>query len=311
MGIGSDRLDAADAALARGDVGTTIALLDGKVDESIRGSKLLGRAYLALREAEPARRAFAHALAIDPSDSDAWFLFAEACEGERFFDRAIEAYRRVLELRADHAEAARRLAILLHDLRRPLEALEALRVAARLAPENLDLRLRIGVVELDREQDDSAESAFDLVIERAGPQAPALLGRGIARARRASRISSAGGTASAPAESDALFALAEEDLSEASRLSAADPAPPYNLGWARELAGRRDEAESAYREALARESGHLPSLLRLAALREARGDPEGALGLYRRAEPLAFDPRVRSAVRRQIQSLRRAVSGSP
>jgi tetratricopeptide (TPR) repeat protein len=298
LGVTSEILDRAEAALARGEAGETVELLRGRVSDSIRGSRLLGRAHAALGEHEAARKAFARAMRLDPGDLDSVVLFAEAAEKDRFFDRAIEAYRRALTMRPGNPDVLRRLAILLADLGRESEAVTALQAAAEALPEDLDLRFRLGVVELRRRRYEEAEAFFDRVLSRSGPTAAALMGRGIARAR----------LAEARREAGSAFDAAERDLEEAARLAADDPAPSYDLGWVRELKRDRAGAESAYREALRRAADHERSLLRLARLLEERGEKAEALVLYRRAADRAGDPRIRRPLQDRIETLSRETS---
>src|SRR5262245_46326898 len=127
-GANAEVLDRADRAFARGDLGETLTLLKGNVRDSARGSILLGRAQLELGES---RDSSARAVALDPRSLEGWRLHAEACERERFFERALESYRRVLDIQPDDPVASRQLAVLLADLGRDAEAAEALRAAAR------------------------------------------------------------------------------------------------------------------------------------------------------------------------------------
>jgi tetratricopeptide (TPR) repeat protein len=78
-------------------------------------------------------------------------------------------------------------------------------------------------------------------------------------------------------------------LSEAPEL----PAAHVNLGNVLERAGRPDEAEAEYREALRLNPGHDVARLNLAALRFARGDRDEAERLYR--EAIASDPQAAEA----------------
>lgn len=311
LGVSSERLDRADWALARGEVGEAISLLEGYVGESIRGSKLLGRAYLELRQYEKARESFSTVIRLDSGDAEAWEAFARACEAERYFDRAIDAYRKVLDLRPKDAASARALAFLLADLHRGPEASQALRAAATLDPEDLEVRLRLGLVELERQQLEAAEGAFDLVLSRGGPQPPALLGRGLARARSAA---SAGAESRPGARTKSeLLAAAAQDFEAAAALATADPAPSYNLGWMREEL-QRDVAGAAeaYREALRRRPDHAPSLVRLAGIERAAGRRAEALELSRRAREASADPRTQRALEKQIEDLERgSAAGAP
>lgn len=57
----------------------------------------------------------------------------------------------------------------------------------------------------------------------------------------------------------------------------------YNLGLAYQSGGQREKAQDAYRQALALDDGHAPSLNNLGALALARGDREAAEAYLRRA----------------------------
>jgi tetratricopeptide (TPR) repeat protein len=77
-------------------------------------------------------------------------------------------------------------------------------------------------------------------------------------------------------------ALARRDggtaLARFGKLAAAERGPrgPYGKGLAARLLGKPADAKAAFDEALARDAGHLPSQIELAALAEAAGDLEGA-----------------------------------
>jgi tetratricopeptide (TPR) repeat protein len=287
LSIRSEELDRAEAALNKGEVGVTIDLLKGRVDDSMRGLKILGRAYMALAEYSEARGAFQRACALEPRDSQAWLWLGEACERDRYFDRALDAYRRGLQFEPKSEVLSEHLAILLADLGRLAEASTALRRALELDPKNNDLRLRLGAVELARGLPAEAEAVYDEVLRDAkDPDPQAFVGRGLARAQRGN------------------VAPAVADLEQAASLSKDDADPSYNLGWIREeKLGDRAAAEAAYREALKRNANHLNAMIRLAGILNATARAPEALALYNRALPLAVDPRQKSQIRDVIETI--------
>jgi superkiller protein 3 len=297
-------LNRAEDALEAGDVGTTLSLLKGRVHDSVRGLKILGRAYMALGEFGNARAAFRRAAELEPRDVSAWLAVAESAERERYFDHALDAYKKALAADVNSVEARRRLAFLLADLGRLSDAASALRLALEVAPQDVDIRLRLGAVELRRGRAEEAEAAYTAVIDGAkAPIAEAFLGRGLARTAGAQALKLDSGPA---------VDAAEADLTRASELARDAADGPYNLGWFKEEV-RHDVqgAEASYREALRRHADHLDSILRLAVLVEARKDLDEALALYKRALELNPSPLVRPALVDRVDELSKKASSAP
>lgn len=293
---GSDRLDRAEAEYDRGRLGSVIDLLKGRVQDSVRGSKLLGRAYLLSGDYANARESFARAAALDLNDCDAWMGVAEASEHDRFFERAAAAYEKVLKIQPRNADAGRRLAFLLADLGRYPDALAALRNAAALLPDDEDIRHRIGMIELSRNRAEEAETAFSFVLQKSPLHAPALMGRGVARMKL--------GAAQSGNRRDELLQSAEADLRKCMETAADWSDPCYNLGWLREeMLHDAAGAESAYAEALRRNPRDTNATLRMAGLLAQRGDKGRALELYKKSLDLTVDPRILAAVNDRIVEL--------
>lgn len=295
--VGSDRLNKAETALARGDYGSVISMLDGRVDGSIRGSKLLGRALLATGSPTRARLAFVRATTLDGNDAEAWMLLADSSERDRFFEHAIEAYERVLKIQPENALAAKRESLLLANLHLYSQAVTALYRAAKLAPSDEEIRYKLGVVELAREHDAEAVEAFSFVINKSAAHSAALHGRGVASARLARQQSN-------PAKRGELIQSAEADLEQAVKLAADDAEGFYNLGWLREeLKNDPAGAEAAYRNAIQRQPRHVASLVRLGGIIASRGDKAAASEYYKTAMEASADPRVTSDIKNKIAQL--------
>ncbi|MBI3819236.1 MAG: tetratricopeptide repeat protein [Planctomycetes bacterium] len=301
--VGSDRLDQAARAVVRGDHGVAIELLKGRVDGSIRGSKLLGKAWLATGDPEKARAAFARAAELDHQDAETWMLLGEASERDRFFERSIDAYENVLKLQPQNAAAAKRHAFLLTDLHLYGEAVASLHRAAKLAPDDEDVLYKLGAVELARDHDEEAIAAFDLVLARKPAHPSALNGRGVARAR-AAKLQQNQNKRSEWTDS------AVHDLEESLKLSADDPEPAYNLGWVREeIKNDPVGAETAYREALRRRKQYLQALIRLAGILASRNAAAEAADYYKQALDLAVDPDLKSELKKKADELGSANGG--
>lgn len=306
-GIRSQELDRAQEALDRGDVGETLGIVKGRVQDSVRGLKLLGQAHAALGEYPAAREAFARAAQLEPLDEETWLSLGSVLERERYFDRALDSYTKGLAASPKSARLARAKALLLADLARLGDAAAALRRAIEVADLDVELWLRLGAVELAREHAEDAEAAYDAAIRRSRePIGIAFAGRGLARAQRARAASAEADAASRPGERPATapagLAEARADLERALALDRDDPAPAYNLGWLHEdLLADPVSAEREYRAALARRADYVPALLRLAGLVERRGDKPEALALYRRALEASTDPRLTRPLRDRVE----------
>jgi tetratricopeptide (TPR) repeat protein len=188
------------------------------------------------------------------------------------------------------------MGFLLADLDRRADAAVTLRRALTLSPGDLDVRLRLGAVELARGRNDEAIAAYDYALEHSKePIADAFLGRGIARARLT------------PPKLD----LAEADLTRAAELAKDSAAPHYNLGWLREDL-RKDPAaaEASYREALRRNDSHVEATIRLGGILEARHDDAAALAMYQKALTLPIAPWLRAPLRDRVDALTKSTNNS-
>ncbi|MGA8653070.1 MAG: tetratricopeptide repeat protein, partial [Xanthobacteraceae bacterium] len=85
--------------------------------------------------AERAATAVSRAVALAPSNSDAWFALGLVEQDRHDFRAAADAYRRALEIRADFVEAAVNLGTSLQEIGDIAAAKAAYRLALRLRPD--------------------------------------------------------------------------------------------------------------------------------------------------------------------------------
>lgn len=78
------------------------------------------------------------------------------------------------------------------------------------------------------------------------------------------------------------FEAAIDELEKSLALAARSPEPAYALGCIYQEMGKKELAGSRFQAALERDPGHLPSIYRLAGLKQEEGDLEPAVVLYRR-----------------------------
>jgi Tfp pilus assembly protein PilF len=90
----------------------------------------LGQSYMMQARPSEARTAFQRALALDPSDADAWSYLAGVMEGEGDHRGAADAFRQALRNAPDYATAAARFAALVISQGWPVQEAERLLVRA-------------------------------------------------------------------------------------------------------------------------------------------------------------------------------------
>jgi len=170
---------------------------------------------------------------------------------------AVEVLERVLESNPDAPEAQRLLGLLAYSLNRDSQARDALTKALARNPADAEARLTLGKIYVRRADYENARLAFERVLEddQANGEAHFYLGE-IARASQ---------------RSDEAVGHYQKASSAAAR---------KGLGAALLRMGRYDEAETAFAQALAEETGpreRAETLYLLGSLRNERGDEEGAV----------------------------------
>lgn len=95
----------------------------------------LGKTYEETGDSESARSCFVNGLSHDPANSNLWLSLGAAYTAEYYFDRAIECYRRVLQLNPDDpAEVYNRLATLYCYLGKIPQSIISFQHAVAVAP---------------------------------------------------------------------------------------------------------------------------------------------------------------------------------
>ncbi len=198
-----------------------MALFQRVVDES-RGTAdapaymSIGKFYLARGKTEQARQAFEKALAIDPNIRGAMAALASLTQSEKDEDAMLErlrasvtekpmpdtllklgqleakkgshvaaerAFRRVLALQSENAEAYHELARALQQQGKVNEALIALRESLRLRPRNPAALTELGMILVKRDRLDEARGAFQRAVAANPRSATCRYNYGLALAR--------------------------------------------------------------------------------------------------------------------------------
>lgn len=168
-GLKGDELDdAARAALDRGNYQAAVDLLKQVVAADPKHKTAwinLGRAYMGLRQTDPAIEAFKKQTEMNPYDEYGYNSLGWAYTTERKYDDAAAAYAKALEINplSDYGHAA--LGGMYAEIHQYDKAAAELEKAASLKPDNALLQVSLGDAYLNLGQDDKALQAFDRAIE--------------------------------------------------------------------------------------------------------------------------------------------------
>lgn len=122
--------------------------------------------YLAYDLRAAARIAYENARTLEPEDPAWSYALGRLAQRDGDPDRAIEAFRRVLELQPGQFLARFRLGEALRDAQRPEEAVEAFEKARRLAPNDPAVQAALGDLALARDEPEKAIELLESVLER-------------------------------------------------------------------------------------------------------------------------------------------------
>lgn len=165
---GTDLDDAANAALARGNLEMAVELLKRAVEADPKHKTAwinLGRAYMGLRQTDNAIRAFKKHTENNPYDEQGFDNLGWAYTADRKYDDAAAAYAKALEINplSDYAHGA--LGRMYSEQHRYDKAAPELEKAASLKPDDPFLQTAVGDAYLNLGQDDKAMAAFDRAVE--------------------------------------------------------------------------------------------------------------------------------------------------
>ena len=204
--------------------------------------------------------------------ANGWWLEGRTLENLERWDEAETAYRQALTVDPDNADAHGRLGILRGIAGASAEALEHFEALTRLRADYANGWRLKGRALKSLQRPDEAETAYRQALTLDPDNAAAHHQLGFLR-----------GNAGAHAE-------ALEHFKAVTRLLA-DYADGWRLkGRALENLERPDEAETAYRQALALDPGNVLALARLASLYESRGETEESAKAFEAAIRLSVGP---------------------
>ncbi len=214
---------------------------------------LLGRRGDAVAAEDLMRRS----LRALPAQPHVWNNLANLLEDQGRLAEALGAFDEALALAPTYPDAHYNRARVLHALGRVTDAAGALdRALAHSAQPSAGMLQLQAQIESDCGRPDLALTTLDRALQLA-PQRPSLLHNRATVLQRVHRYTEA---------------LRDHEQARALGLHAADA--HYNRGNTLQSLGRHDEAESAYREALALEPAHRLALYDLSRLRWRRGDAD-------------------------------------
>ncbi|WP_395687187.1 tetratricopeptide repeat protein [Caenimonas koreensis] len=252
---------------------------------------------------EEAQAAYQRALDADPASADAWHFLGGVRLQSGDLASAEAHFRKALELREDP--------LFLLNLSRPLEAqqrwdegIAALRRGCELAPQNQEMRYRLGVLLLNARRFGEAEAALRTALTL-GPREAAMLyplGTTLEKLNRLEEAEAALREAIAlkPDYADAWFhlglvlnrrvQLAESEDAHRKAIAFGQTSPESYQGLAVALQRRRkwDEADATFRHALALKPDFAAAVNGMGTTHQQRGDLASAEADFRRA--IELDP---------------------
>lgn len=242
---------------------------------SLRIRQLLGQAlgYLRHEHFAPAEDMLRQAVALDKNHCDALHLFGQMRRVQKRFAEAEEFYRRALVVEPDRAELLYHLGQLLALMGRTDEAVESLRAAVRVKPGFAEAHLELGLALAGMDQFVDAEAAYRRALRLqpnllAAKQSLSAVLINLRRPQEAEAIARSALVQArtnphtyAAIEHNLAIALSEqgrhdESLALFEHVQSIVPSLPrvnYNRANTLQSMGRLDDAESAYRQALAQD----------------------------------------------------------
>ena len=145
-GTPAELREAGSAALKRQDFGTAATLLQRAADQDAatkEGWDELGQAYSALNQHEKAVQAFKKQLEVDPYHAHANAELASELQQLGRLDESVAAYRKQIEIAPSEKSAHKQLGLLLVQLKRDPEARTELETAASFPPEDPEVKMAL------------------------------------------------------------------------------------------------------------------------------------------------------------------------
>ena len=269
----------------------------------------LGQAYHHLGQDAPAAAAYNQAIAIDPTDPNAFAGRGDVLATQRLFDEAIADYTEAIRLDPSHSRAFAGRGILFYNLGRDEAALTDLDQAIAIDPQFARAYSYRGAARARRGQNEQALADYDRLIELMPENAGAYKDRGGVLVRlgrfdraipdldRAIRLEPKRATAyqnrGAAYSSLGQFERAIDDLTEAIRLDSENAGAYSNRGLAHYALGEYDQALADLSQAIQLEP-------RTALTHFNRGEVFARLAMLDRAlqdynEAIRLEPRLAPA----------------
>jgi tetratricopeptide (TPR) repeat protein len=165
---GDDLNDAANAALDRGNYQIAIDLFKRVVEAEPKHKTAwmnLGRAYMGLRQTEPAIAAFRKQTELNEYDEYGYNNLGWAYRMARRYDEAAVAFTKALEINPLNEYAHSALGAMYAEEHQYDKAAPELEKAVSLKPDNAFLQISLGDAYLNLGQDEKALAAFDRAVE--------------------------------------------------------------------------------------------------------------------------------------------------
>jgi tetratricopeptide (TPR) repeat protein len=261
------------ALLQRNQPAEAIPLLEQACRTDRRDAEvwfMLAAAHQKLGAFAPAAEAYRQIIALRPDYAEAYYHLGNTCMALGDAPGAIEAFRQAIRLRPDYLEAHVNLGALFELQKNHVASESYYRDALRLAPQNAELHYNLGNTLQSQERFEEAVAVYQqaLTLRPSHPDTYNNLGNALARLDRY----------------DEAIGCYEQALRLDPRLTAAH----NNMGNAYTHRRRFEEAIAAYWHALAINPGYAEAETSLGNVYRHQGNLNEAIAHHRRA--IEFDP---------------------
>ena len=172
------RINLTTALIAGGELEEALAVARPGEGE-IKLRRLVGYICQQLGRLDEAEAAYREVVAAVPSDYETWNNLGNVCEAKRDIDGAIVAFERAINLRRDAIPIYINLARTLTDVDRDEARLRTMIEAARIAPDDPQVQLELGLAHSVMRDFDAAEQAYRAAIRNSAGFTPAFLEFGL------------------------------------------------------------------------------------------------------------------------------------
>lgn len=177
--LGLSYLEQGKAELALMELKTVnaIGVFDGGLSESVFRKKI-AELYARFNQPEEALKEYLLLMKQEPSNPEYPYLTGYLFEQKSKTDRAVEYYRKAIEIDPRHAASYHRLGVILYRAKRPAEARNMLQQAVRMDSDNYQAHYYLGKLFKDGKEYPSALKSFEKAQKDSEFKLKAIIERG-------------------------------------------------------------------------------------------------------------------------------------